>query len=133
VAEDGYNNRPPTTETETVSVKIYHTPRCSKSRQALELLRGQGVEPEIVEYLQTPPDRNTLAQILDLLGIEPRELMRRKEPEYKQAGLDNPALTREQLIDAMLAHPKLIERPIVIKDGKRAALGRPPEQVLDVL
>ena len=133
MAEAGYNNRQPTIETETVSVKIYHNPRCSKSRQALELLRGQGVEPEIVEYLKTPPDRNALEGILDLLGMEPRELMRRKEPEYKQAGLDNPELTREQLIDAMLAHPKLIERPIVIKDGKRAALGRPPEQVLDVL
>lgn len=116
-----------------MSVQIYHNPRCSKSRQALELLRDKGIEPQIVEYLKTPPDRETLERVLDLLGMEPRQLMRRKETEYKEAGLDNPDLTREQLIDAMLAHPKLIERPIVIKDGKRAALGRPPEHVLDIL
>ena len=116
-----------------MSVQIYHNPRCSKSRQALELLRDKGIEPQIVEYLKTPPDREALERVLDLLGMEPRQLMRRKETEYKEAGLDNPDLTREQLIDAMLAHPKLIERPIVIKDGKRAALGRPPEHVLDIL
>jgi arsenate reductase len=116
-----------------VSVQIYHNPRCSKSRQALELLREQGIEPQVVEYLKTPPDRQTLEHVLDLLGMEPRQLMRHKEAEYKEAGLDNPELTRDQLIDAMLAHPKLIERPIVIKDGKRAALGRPPEHVLDIL
>jgi len=133
VAEAGYNSCRPNSEAETVSVKIYHNPRCSKSRQALELLRGRGVEPEIVEYLKTPPDREALEQVLELLGMEPRELMRRKEKEYKEAGLDNPELSRDRLIDAMLAHPKLIERPIVIKDGKRAALGRPPEQVLEIL
>lgn len=116
-----------------MSVQIYHNPRCSKSRQALELLREKGIDPEIVEYLKTPPDRQTLERVLDLLGMEPRQLMRCKEAEYKQAGLDNPELTRDQLIDAMLAHPKLIERPIVVKDGKRAALGRPPEHVLDIL
>jgi len=116
-----------------VSVQIYHNPRCSKSRQALELLRDKGIEPQIVEYLKTPPDRETLERVLDLLGMEPRQLMGRKETEHKEAGLDTPDLTREQLIDAMLAHPKLIERPIVIKDGKRAALGRPPEHVLDIL
>ena len=116
-----------------MSVQIYHNPRCSKSRQALELLREKGIDPEIVEYLKTPPDRQTLERVLGLLGMEPRQLMRCKEAEYKQAGLDNPELTRDQLIDAMLAHPKLIERPIVVKDGKRAALGRPPEHVLDIL
>lgn len=116
-----------------MSIQIYHNPRCSKSRETLGLLREQGVEPDIVEYLKTPPDRQTLEHILELLGLEPRELMRRKENEYKELGLDDPKLSRDQLIDAMLANPKLIERPIVIKDGKRAALGRPPEQALDLL
>ena len=117
----------------STDVTIYHNPRCSKSRAALELLREQGMEPRIVEYLKDPPSEAELARILKLLDMEPRELMRRKEKEYKEAGLDNPELTREQLIDAMLAHPKLIERPIVVKDGKRAALGRPPEHVLDII
>jgi arsenate reductase len=115
-----------------MSITIYHNPRCSKSRQALALLREQGIEPDVVEYLKYPPDAATLAQVLDMLGLEPRDLMRRKEKEYKENGLDDPDLTREQLIAAMVAHPKLIERPIVVKNGK-AALGRPPEQVLDVL
>ena len=115
-----------------MSVAIYHNPRCSKSRQALTLLQEKGIEPEIVKYLDTPPDHATLSRILDQLGMEPRDLMRKKEKEYKENGLDNPALSRDQLIDAMVAHPRLIERPIVIKDGK-AALGRPPEKVLDIL
>ena len=115
-----------------MSIKIYHNPRCSKSRQTLQLLHDQGVEPEIVEYLKTPPDRKELEQVLNMLGMEPRQLMRTKEKEYKEQGLDNPDLSRDQLIDAMLATPKLIERPIVIRDGK-AAIGRPPEQVLDIL
>ncbi len=116
-----------------MSIQIYHNPRCSKSRETLKLLRERGVEPDIVEYLKTPPDRQTLEHILQLLGLEPRELMRRKEKEYKELGLSDPSLGRDQLIDAMLAHPKLIERPIVIKDGRRAALGRPPEQTLELL
>jgi arsenate reductase len=111
---------------------IYHNPRCSKSRAALALLRDQGIEPEVVEYLKTPPDFDTLAQLLDMLGLEPRDVMRRKEKEYKENGLDDPNLSREQLIAAMVAHPKLIERPIVVKEGK-AALGRPPEKVLDIV
>ena len=115
-----------------MSVEIFHNPRCSKSRQTLQLLQEQGVEPEVVEYLQTPPDRKTLERILKMLKLEPRDLMRKKEAEYRENGLDNPGLNREQLIDAMIAHPKLIERPIVIKDGK-AAIGRPPEKVLDIL
>jgi arsenate reductase len=115
-----------------MSVEIYHNPRCSKSRQTLQLLKEHGVEPEVVEYLKTPPDRAALERILDMLGIEPRDLMRKKEQEYKDNNLNDPNLTRDQLIDAMLAHPKLIERPIVIKNGK-AALGRPPEQVLEIL
>jgi arsenate reductase len=115
-----------------MSVEIFHNPRCSKSRQTLQLLQEKGIEPDVVEYLNTPPDRKTLEQVLKMLGMEPRDLMRRKEAEYKENGLDNPDLTRDQLIDAMIAHPKLIERPIVIKNGK-AAIGRPPEKVLDIL
>jgi len=115
-----------------MSVEIYHNPRCSKSRQTLQLLQDNGIEPDITEYLKTPPGRTELIEILQMLGMEPRELMRRKEKEYKEAGLDDPELTRDQLIQAMIDHPKLIERPIVISNGK-AALGRPPEQVLDIL
>ncbi|MCM8920777.1 MAG: arsenate reductase (glutaredoxin) [Candidatus Thiodiazotropha sp. (ex Lucinoma kastoroae)] len=115
-----------------MSIEIYHNPRCSKSRQTLQLLQENGIKPDVVEYLKTPPDKETLKHILDLLGLEPRELMRKKENEYKEQQLDNPQLSRDQLIEAMIAHPKLIERPIVIKDGK-AVLGRPPEKILDIL
>ncbi len=113
-------------------VEIFHNPRCSKSRQTLQLLQEQGVEPEVVEYLKTPPDKATLKRILKMLGLGPRELIRTKEKEYKEQGLDDPDLSQEQLIDAMIATPKLIERPIVIKNGK-AAIGRPPEKVLEIL
>lgn len=115
-----------------MSVEIYHNPRCSKSRQTLQLLNEQGVEAKIIKYLETPPDKATLERILDMLGMQPRDLMRKKEPEYKQAGLDDPSLSRDALIQAMIEHPKLIERPIVVKDGK-AALGRPPESVLEII
>jgi arsenate reductase (glutaredoxin) len=112
--------------------KIYHNPRCSKSRQALQLLQERGERPEIVEYLKQPPSHAELEQLLALLGLEPRELMRRKEEEYAALHLDDPGLSREALIQAMLDHPKLIERPIVVKDGK-AVLGRPPEKIVEVL
>jgi arsenate reductase len=115
-----------------MSVTLYHNPRCSKSREALALLRERGVEPEVVEYLKAPPDAATLTRLLDLLDLAPRALMRTKEPEYRDLGLDNPGLSREQLIAALAAHPKLLERPIAIQ-GERAALGRPPGQVLSVL
>ena len=113
-------------------VKIYHNPRCSKSRQTLELLKDHQVEPEVIEYLKTPPDKATLKKILQQLALSPRDLMRRKETEYKENQLDDPSLSDEQLIDAMLKHPKLIERPIVVTD-KGVAIGRPPEKVLEVL
>jgi arsenate reductase len=113
-------------------VAIYHNPRCSKSRQALELLRQRGVEPEIVEYLKTPPSKAELKRILKLLGLAPRALMRKGEAPYKEKRLDNPKLTDDQLIAAMVADPVLIERPIVLAGGK-AALGRPPEKVLEIL
>jgi arsenate reductase len=113
-------------------VTIYHNPKCSKSRQALQLLRDNGIEPTIVEYLKTPPDAKTLTRLLNMLGLKPRELMRIKEPEYKQHRLDKAGLSDAALIDAMVRVPKLIERPIVVNGG-RAALGRPPEKVLEVL
>lgn len=115
-----------------MSLTIYHNPRCSKSRETLKLIEEQGIEPQIVRYLETPPDAQTLEELLSLLGLEPRELMRHKEPEYKELGLDDAALSRDALIAAMVAHPRLIERPIVVKDGK-AVLGRPPTRVLDLL
>ena len=113
-------------------VEIYHNPRCSKSRQTLQLLEEQDIELKITKYLETPPDRKTLESILRMLGMEPRGLMRKGEKEYKENGLDNPDLSREELIQAMLDHPRLIERPIVINNGK-ATIGRPPESVLEVL
>lgn len=112
--------------------KIYHNPRCSKSRETLKLLQDKGIEPEIILYLETPPDAKTLKDLLKKLGLKPRELMRTKEAEYKEQGLNDPELSDDALIEAMIATPKLIERPIVV-NGKKAALGRPPEQVLDVL
>ncbi|MBT3329951.1 MAG: arsenate reductase (glutaredoxin) [Rhodospirillaceae bacterium] len=115
-----------------MTVTIYHNPRCSKSRQTLELLRENGVEPSIIEYLQTPPDVETLTAILALLGQAPRDFMRTKEDAYKANGLDNTGLDEGQLIGAMVANPILIERPIVLANGK-AAVGRPPESVLKIL
>jgi arsenate reductase len=111
---------------------IYHNPRCSKSRQTLDLLNEHGVDAEIVEYLQTPPDVETLERILDMLDLQPRELMRSNESEYRELGLDDPSLSREQLLVAMVEHPILMQRPIVIR-GSKAALGRPPEGVLEIL
>lgn len=115
-----------------MKVTIYHNPRCSKSRQTLELLNSRGIEPEIIEYLKNPPNKSRLKQILKLLGMEPRDLMRKNEAEYKKAKLDNPELTREELISAMVEYPILIERPIVLANGK-AAVGRPPEKVLEII
>ncbi len=111
---------------------IYHNPRCSKSRQTLTLLEERGIEPEVVLYLETPPDASTLRDLLARLGKSPRELMRKGEAAYKENDLSDPGLSDEALIEAMVRHPKLIERPIVV-NGERAALGRPPENVLDIL
>lgn len=115
-----------------MSVKIYHNPRCSKSRQTLQLLEDNGVQAEVIQYLKTPPTANELDAILTLLDMQPRELMRTKEAEYKATGMDNPDLDRDALIAGMLSTPKLIERPIVLANGK-AAVGRPPENVLAIL
>ena len=111
---------------------LWHNPRCSKSRQTLQLLREHGHEPEIVEYLKTPPTEEQIREALQLLGLSARDLMRRKESEYKEQGLDDPALSEEALIAAMVKTPKLIERPILFANGK-AAIGRPPENVLAIL
>ena len=113
-------------------ISIYHNPRCSKSRQTLQLLQEKGFEPEIVLYLETPPDKATLQGLLSKLGFSARQLLRSGEAAYKENQLKDSALSDEQLIDFMLKYPKLIERPIVV-NGDKAAIGRPPESVLDIL
>ena len=110
---------------------IYHNPRCSKSRQTLALLEEHGVEPEIVQYLNTPPDADTLRGLIKKLGLKrAHDLLRTKEAEYREAGLDADA-DDDTVIAAIVAHPKLMERPVVVK-GARAVLGRPPENVLEL-
>jgi arsenate reductase len=114
------------------AVTLYHNPRCSKSRQALALLEQEGIVPQVVKYLETPPDEAALTDLLALLKLEPRELMRQGEEEYTALNLADETLSHEQLIAAMVANPRLIERPIVLANGK-AVIGRPPEKVLDIL
>jgi len=111
---------------------IYHNPRCSKSRATLDLLIGRGLKPRVVNYLDTPPKAAEIGRLLDLLDAEPRDVIRKDEPEYAELKLANPALTRKQLIAAIAAHPRLLQRPIVVANGK-AAIGRPPEAVLAIL
>jgi arsenate reductase len=111
---------------------LYHNPRCSKSRAALQLLEDRGLTPSIVRYLETPPAVEQLQTLLRQLGITPRELLRSGEEAYQQLGLANPALSDTQLIEAMSQHPKLIERPILIA-GDKAVVGRPPEKILELL
>ncbi len=113
-------------------VTIYHNPRCTKSRQALALLEQRGIKPTVIEYLVKPPTETELKHLLKLLGMRPRELLRKKETEYKEANLDKPDLSDREIIRAMVKHPRLIERPIVVA-GNKAALGRPPENVLKIL
>jgi len=114
-----------------MSVTIYHNPRCSKSRATLALLQEHGVEPEIIEYLKTPPSEAELDHILNLLSKEPAELMRKGEAEYK-AHIQGKSLSRAQAIALMVAHPIVIERPVVV-NGDQAAIGRPPEAVLEIV
>ncbi|OEY67824.1 arsenate reductase (glutaredoxin) [Marinobacter sp. X15-166B] len=116
----------------TEPTRIFHNPRCSKSRQTLALLQERGISPEIILYLETPPTVAELTQVIKKLGCSAREVMRTKEDLYRQLGLGDESLGEAELIAAMVAHPKLIERPIVLHAGK-AALGRPPENVLDIL
>lgn len=113
-------------------VTIYHNPRCSKSRQTLALLEENGVEPEVVLYLETPPSTSDLKELLSKLGISARDLLRKGEDAYKENGLSDKSLSEEVLIQAMTQFPKLIERPIVVK-GSKAVLGRPPENVLELI
>jgi len=113
-----------------MTVTIYHNPRCNTSRRTLALLEKKGAKPEVVEYLKTPPSAARLKELLKMLGMTPRQLLRKKEA--KEAGLDKPDLSDAALIAGMVKHPIVIERPIVVKGGK-AALGRPPEAVLRIL
>ncbi|MDC0432653.1 arsenate reductase (glutaredoxin) [bacterium] len=115
-----------------MSVTIYHNPRCSKSRQTLSLLQEKSININVIEYLKTPPDISQLKQILKQLGYEPRQLMRKSEQIYKDLDLGNENKTVEDLVNAMAQNPILIERPIVLS-GEKAAIGRPPESVLNIL
>ena len=114
------------------NVTIYHNPRCSKSRAAMDLLTDKGIEANVIKYLETPPDRTTIIDLLDMLGLEPRDLMRKGEAEYKDNNLADESLTDDDLVDALIKYPKLIERPIVVKDGQ-AAIGRPIENIIEIL
>jgi arsenate reductase len=115
-----------------VEITIYHNPKCSKSRAALQLLRDRDLEPKIVEYLKHPLDASQIKRLLKMLKMSPRELLRKKEADYRALNLADPKLSADILINAMVAHPILMERPIVV-GGERAVLGRPPERVLDLL
>ena len=115
-----------------MAITVYHNPRCSKSRQTVALLRERGIEPALVEYLKDPPSTETLDHLATLLGVEPREMMRHGESEYRDLGLEDPELGRDALLQAIADHPRLLERPIVV-NGNRAAIGRPPERVLEIL
>ena len=115
------------------AVKIYHNPRCSKSRDTLSLLKANGIDPEVVLYLETPPDADTLRQLLKMLGmVSASELMRQKADLYKSLELADPQLIEDALIQAIVDNPKLMERPIVVSHGQ-ARIGRPPEQVLEIV
>jgi arsenate reductase len=113
-------------------LKIYHNPRCSKSRQTLALIEEKGLTPTIIRYLESPPDTAEISDLLMKLGISARALLRKGEQDYKDQNLKNTQLSEAELIDAMATYPKLIERPIVVKNNK-AILGRPPENVLDLI
>jgi arsenate reductase len=115
-----------------MTVRILHNPRCSKSRATLALLQERGIEPDISLYLESPPSAAELRDILKKLGMKPRQLMRKGEAEYKALKLDEASLSDDDLINAMATHPKLIERPIVLANRK-AAVGRPPQAVLEIL
>jgi arsenate reductase len=113
-----------------LSIQIYHNPRCSKSRATLALLEANGHAPEVIEYLKTPPDARTIRELVEKLGMKSHELLRNGESEYQSLALQDP--TDEQVVDAIVKHPILLQRPIVVA-GNRAAIGRPPEAVLGIL
>lgn len=116
----------------TQTPRLYHNPRCSKSRGALELLQERGIEPEVVRYLETAPGEEELRALVGMLGIPARGLLRTGEDEYRSLGLDDPSLDDDDIIAAIARHPKLMERPVFVHDG-RAVIGRPPERVLELL
>jgi len=116
----------------TDTLQIYHNPRCSKSRQTLALIEEKNIKPEIILYLENTPDKETLSSLLTKLGIPARKLLRKSEQDYKDNNLSDDSLSENDLIEKMVQFPKLIERPIVVK-GKQAILGRPPENVLDLI
>lgn len=116
-----------------MAIDYYHNPRCATSRKALKMLRDQGIEPNIIEYLKTPPDKIRLKHLLTLLEMHPRDLIRKREKSaIAAAGVDDEELGDETVIEAMVANPILIERPIIV-NGEKARLGRPAEKVLEVL
>lgn len=115
-----------------MTVTIYHNPQCGTSRNTLAMIRQSGEEPEVIEYLKTPPSRETLIELLDMMGMKPRELLREKGTPYHELGLDDPALSDEELLQAMMENPILINRPIVVTD-KGVRLCRPSEKVLEIL
>ncbi len=127
-----YASLPARCDLQMTDLTLYHNPRCTKSRGALELLQARGLSPDVVLYLETPPDAAQLSQLLGKLGISARQLLRTGEDDYKQLNLADASLSDEQLIAAMAAHPKLIERPILVV-GDKAVIGRPPENVLELL
>jgi arsenate reductase (glutaredoxin) len=119
-----------------MKVTIYHNPRCSKSRQTLQLLEEKGLKPTVIEYLKTPPETEKIESFLSYLNMQPRDLMRKKETEYEENNLANESLSHQQLLDVMFQNPKLIERPIVVvetAEQTKVALGRPLENVKDIL
>lgn len=120
------------TRPETIDVIIYHNSECGTSRNTLGLIRNAGIEPHVIEYLKTPPSREKLVELIGRMGISPRDLLRRKGTPYDELGLDDPKFTDDELIDLMLAHPILINRPIVVAP-RGVKLSRPSEAVLDIL
>ncbi len=127
-----YASLPARCDLQMTDLTLYHNPRCTKSRGALELLQARGLSPDVVLYLETPPDAAQLRELLGKLGISARQLLRTGEDDYKQLNLADASLSDEQLTAAMAAHPKLIERPILVV-GDKAVIGRPPENVLELL
>ena len=115
------------------TVTIYYNPSCSKSRQTLEILEQKNITPNIIEYMKEPPDKETIQKISGLLGVPPRDLLRTTEQVYKDAGLDDTDLTDDDILEALSECPSLLQRPIVIVDDEKAVLGRPPENVLEIL
>jgi arsenate reductase len=115
-----------------MTVQIYHNPRCTKSRQTLEILKNNGVEAQIILYLENSPSFSEISSILKKLDAKPRDIIRKKEAEFKEQNLNNENLSDEDLINAIVKTPKLLERPIVI-NGARAVIGRPPENILGII